>query len=132
VKYLRNHLEKNLRPDGRDFLEFKSTIINKDSISKAEGSALVKIGNTTVICGIKVELAEPDILNPNHGFIIPNIDLSKLCSPKYRAIGVSTDAQVLSQTLFNIIANSECINPEDLCIAPSKCLILFLQSLLVQ
>jgi exosome complex RNA-binding protein Rrp42 (RNase PH superfamily) len=53
VKYLRNYLEKSIRSDGRELLEFRPTIINVDSISKADGSALVKIGSTTVICGIK-------------------------------------------------------------------------------
>lgn len=120
VKFLRNHLEKSIRNDGRNLKEFRSTIINKESISKAEGSALVKIGNTTVVCGIKAELAEPDNLDQNIGFIVPNIDLTKMCSPKYRAIGVSVDAQVMSQALFNIIINSECIDPSDLCIAKGK------------
>lgn len=109
-----------MRPDGRELLEFRSTIIHKNCLSKAEGSALVKVGNTTVICGIKAELAEPDNSDPNIGFIVPNIDLSKLCSSKYRAMGVSVDGQILSQTLFNIIVNSECIDPADLCIAKRK------------
>lgn len=100
--------------------EFRSTIINKNSIKKTEGSALVKIGDTTVICGIKAELAEPDNIDPNIGYIVPNIELSKLCSPKYRAVGVSNDSQVLSQTLFNIFVSSECLDPSDLCIAKGR------------
>jgi exosome complex component RRP43 len=55
-------------------LEFRSTIINKNCISKAEGSALVKVGNTTVICGIKAELVEPENTDPNIGYIVPNIE----------------------------------------------------------
>ena len=50
---MKNYIEKSVRSDGRSLLEFRPTIINRDSISKADGSALVKIGNTTVICGIK-------------------------------------------------------------------------------
>lgn len=46
--------------------------------------------------------------------------MTKLCSPKHRAMGVSLDSQVLNQTLFNIIHNSECIDPSDLCIAKGK------------
>lgn len=52
-KYLRDYLEKDIRPDSRKKLEFRPVIININSISNAEGSALVKLGNTTVICGIK-------------------------------------------------------------------------------
>lgn len=80
----------------------------------------MKIGDTTVICGITAELCEPDNIDPNIGYIVPNIDLSKLCSPKYRAIGISNDSQVLSQTLFNIFVSSECLDPNDLCIAKGK------------
>lgn len=80
----------------------------------------MKIGNTTVICGVKAELAEPNNTDPSIGFLVPNIELSKLCSPKYRAIGSSVDAQILSQALFNIIINSECLDPADLCISKGK------------
>lgn len=126
IKYLRNHLENNVRSDGRNLMEFRPTIINKNCISHAEGSALVKIGNTTVICGIKAELSEPNNADPNIGFIIPNIELGKLCSPKYRTTSVPVDAQIMSQTLFNIIINSECIDPTDLCICKGKlCWVLY-------
>lgn len=53
VKYLRNYVEKSVRSDGRELLEFRPIIINRDSITSADGSALVKVGSTTVICGIK-------------------------------------------------------------------------------
>jgi exosome complex component RRP43 len=65
-------------------------------------------------------LAEPDNTEPDHGFIIPNIDMTKLCSPKYRAIGVSVGSQVLNQTLFNILINSGCVDLKELCIAKGK------------
>lgn len=46
--------------------------------------------------------------------------MTKLCSPKYRAVGVSLDSQILNQTIFNIINNSECIDLAELCIAKGK------------
>lgn len=57
------------------------------SVSSADGSALVKFGETTVLCGIRAEIAEPDILAPNSGFLgeatllrIPlRCDASTLC-----------------------------------------------------
>lgn len=65
-------------------------------------------------------MAEPDNSEPSHGFIVPNIDMTKLCSPKHRAIGVSLDSQILNQTLFNIIGNSGCIDLSELCIAKGR------------
>jgi RNase PH-related exoribonuclease len=42
-----------VRPDGRSLQEFRPVSINVGSIKTAEGSAIVKIGNTVVVCGIK-------------------------------------------------------------------------------
>ena len=124
--------------DARELLEFRPAIINVNSISSAEGSSLVKVGNTTIMCGIKIvridfqffklkinkllfqELAEPENMEPNLGFIIPNIELTKLCSPKYRAVGVPLDAQILNQTIFNILLNSSCVDLSELCISNGK------------
>lgn len=46
--------------------------------------------------------------------------MTKLCSPKYRAIGVSLDSQILNQTLFNIITNSGCLDLTSLCVEKGK------------
>lgn len=53
MKYFRDHLDQNIRPDGRKFTEFRPTMINVDCVKTADGSAIVKVGATTVICGIK-------------------------------------------------------------------------------
>ena len=39
------------------------------SISTAEGSALVRLGDTTVVCGVKAEIALPALDAPNLGFL---------------------------------------------------------------
>lgn len=46
--------------------------------------------------------------------------MTKLCSPKHRAIGVSVDSQVMNQTLFNIVTNSGCVDLNQLCISKGK------------
>lgn len=39
------------------------------SISTADGSSLVRLGDTTVVCGVKAEIAEPDLDAPEDGFL---------------------------------------------------------------
>ena len=39
------------------------------SISTADGSSLVRLGDTTVACGVKAEIAEPELDAPEDGFI---------------------------------------------------------------
>lgn len=53
TKYFRDYLSQNIRPDGRDFQKFRPIIINVSSIGTADGSAITKVGKSTVICGIK-------------------------------------------------------------------------------
>lgn len=39
------------------------------SISTADGSALVRMGDTTIVCGVKAEIAEPELDHPEQGFL---------------------------------------------------------------
>ena len=39
------------------------------SVSTADGSSLVRLGDTTVVCGVKAEIAEPDLDAPEDGFL---------------------------------------------------------------
>ncbi|KAK7503915.1 hypothetical protein BaRGS_00005038 [Batillaria attramentaria] len=104
-EYYRKFLEKDVRPDNRELGEFRPTVLNIGSISTAEGSALIKLGNTTVICGVKGELAEPKTETPKEGYIVPNVELSALCSPQFRPGPPSEQAQVLSQFVADVIKN---------------------------
>ncbi|KAF5916398.1 hypothetical protein HPG69_017633, partial [Diceros bicornis minor] len=69
LEYYRRFLKENCRPDGRELGEFRTTTVNIGSISTADGSALVKLGNTTVICGIKAEFAAPPTDAPDKGYV---------------------------------------------------------------
>lgn len=120
LQYYRKFLEKDVRPDGRELGESRSVVINIGYINSAEGSALVKTGNTAVICGIKAELAEPKTEEPKMGYIVPNLELSTLCSPQFRSGPPGEQAQICSQMLLNAIQNSKCLELTDLCIIPQK------------
>ncbi|XP_063979852.1 exosome complex component RRP43-like [Diachasmimorpha longicaudata] len=120
VKYLRDHLSQNIRPDGREFLSFRPASVNVSSIGQADSSAIFKIGNTTVVCGIKAELAAPTAQAPDCGFLIPNVGLSPLCSSKFRPGPPSDQAQVATKIIDNILWNSHIIDLKDLCICKDK------------
>ncbi|XP_075055114.1 exosome complex component RRP43 [Mixophyes fleayi] len=120
LEYYRKFLKENCRPDGRDLNEFRTTTINVGSITTANGSALVKLGNCSVICGIKAEFTTPAIDAPNKGYIVPNVDLTPLCSSRFRPGPPGEEAQVASQFIADVIQNSQIIEKEDLCIVNSK------------
>ncbi|EDV24631.1 uncharacterized protein TRIADDRAFT_25085, partial [Trichoplax adhaerens] len=113
-------IAENIRPDRRTFKQFRKTTVNVGSITTANGSALVKIGNTTMLCGIKTEFAVPKLDSPDHGYIVPNVDLPPLCSYRFRPGPPGEQAQVCSQYLADIIKSCNLINLKDLCIVKEK------------
>lgn len=52
-KIIQNLQTQGIRPDGRQFLSFRPISVNISSITHADSSSIFKIGNTTVVCGIK-------------------------------------------------------------------------------
>ncbi|EZA50937.1 exosome complex component RRP43 [Ooceraea biroi] len=120
VKYLQDHLEQSIRPDGRKFLSFRPVSVNVSSIVQADSSAIFKLGNTTAVCGIKAELATPKVDTPDHGYVVPNVELSPLCSSRFRPGPPGEQAQVLSKCIDVILNNSAALDLKDLCICKSK------------
>ncbi|MBZ3877686.1 Exosome complex component RRP43 [Sciurus carolinensis] len=90
------------------------------SISTADGSASVKLGNTTVVCGVKAEFAAPPSDAPDKGCVVRNVDLPPLCSSRFRSGPPGEEAQVASQFIADVIENSQIIQKEDSCISSGK------------
>ncbi|XP_022079421.1 exosome complex component RRP43-like [Acanthaster planci] len=126
VEYYRKFLKEDIRPDGRELGEIRPTILNVGSITTADGSALVKLGNTTCICGIKAEFCTPKEDLPKCGIVVPNVDLPPLCSSRFKPGPPSEQAQVVTQLLADVINNAKSIDLESLCIVEAKlCWVLF-------
>ncbi|KIP10369.1 hypothetical protein PHLGIDRAFT_65695 [Phlebiopsis gigantea 11061_1 CR5-6] len=118
--YLERFLAENARPDGREPGEWRDISVNVGSISTADGSALVRLGATTIVCGVKAEIAEPELDSPEDGFLVPNLDLPAICSPKFRPGPPTDEAQVLSDRLHEVLVSSGAIPTKSLCIQPGK------------
>ncbi|KAG9015404.1 hypothetical protein FRB94_000008 [Tulasnella sp. JGI-2019a] len=118
--YLERFLAEGIRPDGRECEEWRPVSVNLGSISTADGSALVKMGDTTVVCGIKAEIAEPDLDSPGHGWLVPNVDLPAICSPKFKPGPPGEEAQVLSERLNEVLTLAKVIPTTSLCIEKGK------------
>ena len=57
--YYDKYLSHNVRPDGRTPEKVRETNISVNSIETADGSAFVKLGNSTAIAGIKAQVGPP-------------------------------------------------------------------------
>ncbi|KAJ9080400.1 hypothetical protein DSO57_1025423 [Entomophthora muscae] len=119
-EYLKKYLVKGIRPDGRDFLETRGLRITPASISTANGSSVVRIGKTIVVCGIKAEIAEPTYDDPDSGFLVPNVEMGPLCSSKIRPGPPSERPMVYSEVLAKILHKCQVFNKKSLCIEPGQ------------
>ena len=76
-------LDHGKRTDGRAFNEFRKISIIPGYVVKAEGSAIVKIGRTKVIAGVKAQLGTPFPDTPDSGVVTTTVELVPIDSPLF-------------------------------------------------
>jgi exosome complex component RRP42 len=104
------------RADGRKFDEFRPISVEVGVIQKAEGSARVKIGDSQVVVGVKVQPGEPFADTPDKGVIITNLELVPLASPSFETGPPREDAIELARVVDRGVRESEAIDLSKLCI----------------
>ena len=114
--YVLSKLRDGERIDGRAFDEYRPVEIQTGLIEKAEGSALVKIGSTQVVVGIKMQPGEPFPDTPDKGVIITNAELVPLASPTFEPGPPDENAIELARVVDRGIRESEAIDLNKLCI----------------
>jgi len=120
----RDYIEKlaaeGKRADGRKFNEFRNIEIETGIVKKAEGSAKVKIGNTQVIAGIKMDVGEPYPDTPNEGVMSTAAEMIPMASPDFEAGPPRENAIELSRVVDRGIRESKVVEFEKLCIVPEE------------
>jgi len=115
VEHLRRAQMKELlaerkRLDGRGLTESRPIKIETNVIKKANGSALVTLGNTQVIAGVKVETDEPYEELPDKGLLICNAEVLPLASAYAEPGPPDEDAIELARVVDRGIRESEMID----------------------
>lgn len=139
--YLLAHLQPSssaspsTRANGRSPTQFRAPHVNNGSLTHAEGSSVVRIGDTTVVCGIRGEIllannvagyrvdrpstapsAKPGYNEAKElDLLVPNIELATGCSPAFMpGQPPSTLAQSLSTRVYSLLHTSRMVDGEDL------------------
>ena len=114
------------RSDGRAPNEARPPNANLDALSHPHGSAIVRIGDTSAICGVRAEtILTTNIPNyrasntetelQDYDLLVPNIELATGCSPQFLPGGPPTTlAQTLSTRIYSLLHSSKLIDPSDL------------------
>lgn len=91
--YILSRLKEGVRGDGRKPKEYRKINIITNYVPRAAGSALVELGNTKVLVGVKIETGEPFPPDtPNMGVLTTNLELLPWPSPHSRP-GPQTSSQ---------------------------------------
>ncbi|MEM3333294.1 MAG: exosome complex protein Rrp42, partial [Thermoplasmata archaeon] len=114
--YIQKLLSQGSRIDGRGPNEFRKIEVIKNFIPRADGSALVKLGNTQVLVGVKIETGEPFPDTPNSGVLSTNAELVPLASPTFEAGPPGEEAIELARVVDRGIRESKAIDLEKLVI----------------
>jgi exosome complex component RRP42 len=119
-KQIADNLIKNTRIDGRGLLDYREITTDLGIIEKASGSALVSLGKTKILAGVKVEMGEPYPDKPDAGVLTVNAELIPLASPDFEPGPPSEDAIELARVVDRGLRESKAVDMKKLCVVPGK------------
>lgn len=122
------------RPSGRTPSDFRPPTAHTGSLTHASGSAVVRVGDTAVVCGVRGEILlasdipQPPLPPSGHdgeesegnelaelGLLVPNLELATGCSPAHLPGNPpSVLAQSLTQRILTLLHTARLIGLEDL------------------
>ncbi len=118
--FIYNLMVKGEREDGRAFDQHREITIDTNVIDKAEGSARVKLGDTHVVVGVKIQPGAPFPDTPDQGVIITHLELIPLASPVFEAGPPREDAIELARVVDRGVRESGAVDLSKLCITPGE------------
>lgn len=115
-EYIAALAQDKLREDDRGFEEYRKLVIEKNPISQANGSARVRLGETEVLVGVKIDVGTPFPDTEDKGILIVNAELCPIASDEFETGPPREDAIELSRVIDRTIRESDTINMDKLCI----------------
>ena len=119
-KYIKNHLKKEERIDGRGLWEYRDFSIKSNVVASAEGSADVELGNTRILTGLKYEIGEPFPDLPNEGVCTIMAELLPIASPLFERGPPDEQSIELARVVDRGIRHADCVQTKKLCIKENK------------
>lgn len=116
INRIKEFLREGKRFDSRKLDEFRSIEIEKGVSKKAEGSARVKIGNTEVIVGIKMDVGEPYPDSQDQGNMMVTAELTPMSSDRFESGPPRIESIELARIVDRGIRETKMIDFKKLCI----------------
>ncbi|MBW3003414.1 exosome complex protein Rrp42 [Candidatus Woesearchaeota archaeon] len=114
-------LQKGIRLDGRKLDEYRQPVlVEYGAAGNAEGSARVKIGETEVLAGIKLELGVPYPDTADQGALMVGVELLPMSNPEFEPGPPGIQSIELARVVDRGIRESHAIDMKKLCITPGE------------
>lgn len=112
--------KRGVREDGRPLTAVRQLEIKTGLIEKAEGSALVKLGNTQVLAAVKAETSQPFRDAPNQGILVINVENVPLASPIFEPGPPDENAIEIARVIDRSLREVKALDLESLSIRPGE------------
>lgn len=113
-------LSYDKRLDGRGLTEFRNIKVETGLIGTAAGSALVSLGDTKVLVGVKIEKGVPFSDKPQDGVLTTNVELLPHAFPSFEPGPPREGSIELARVVDRGIRESKALDLSKLCIVPGK------------
>ena len=108
------------RLDGRGADDYRPVTVEPGFVVTADGSALVRIGDTAVLSGVKLEPGKPFADTPNAGVLTTNAELIPLSNSIFEPGPPQPGAIEVSRVVDRAIRAAETIDLTRLCVTPGE------------
>ena len=110
------YLNSGKRFDNRKFDEFRNLEIETNVSKNAEGSCRVKLGDTEVLAGVKMDVATPYTDHEKEGTLITTVELLPMASDRFELGPPRIEAIETARIIDRGIRESGFVDFEKLCI----------------
>jgi len=131
--FILHGVQDDLRSDGRGCEDYRHMELETDIVSNTNGSARLRLANTDILVGVKVEMGEPHPDSPNEGRLEFFVDCSANATPAFEGRGGEELATQISNLLTQAYSNGPCLDLASLCVIPrTQCWVLYIDILLLE
>jgi exosome complex RNA-binding protein Rrp42 (RNase PH superfamily) len=115
-EYYEKFVSEGARPDGRPLGRARPVSVARGVVSTADGSTLAKIGRTTALAAVKLELVTPELDAPDEGGLDVTVELPPMCSAAARPGRPSEEAAYCSRRVADALRDAKVVDPKRLCV----------------
>jgi exosome complex component RRP42 len=113
-------IARGKRMDERGPTDYRQLKIETGFVQKANGSAMVHLGKTKILTGVKIEPGTPFPDTPDQGVLTVNAEFVPLASPSFEPGPPSEGAIELARVVDRGLRESKALPLEKLCMEPGK------------